>query len=165
MRPLQVYNQHPGSPMKTMPLAPLLVSVAAILVCSADAPAQERPGDPLAAGFASPPASARPHTWWHWMNGNVSKEGITMDLETMKRVGIGGIPLFQEGTGAPKGQAPYGRPENLELLKFAAREADRLGLEFTMHNCPGWSSSGGPWITPERSMQGLGIAGEKRERG
>ena len=49
----------------------------------------------------------------------------------------------------------YLGPEWLELKAHAAREALRLGLEFTMHNCPGWSSSGGPWITPERGMQQL----------
>jgi hypothetical protein len=116
--------------------------------------AQQQPMD-LAAGFASPPASAQPNTWWHWMNGNVSKEGITLDLEAMKRLGIGGFQLFQVGSGIPKGPVPFGTPENTQLLQWAAHEADRLGLTFTMHNCPGWSSSGGPWITPELSMQVL----------
>jgi hypothetical protein len=141
--------------MKNTPATRFLLLVISALVLSAHAVAQQPTPDPLAAGFGSPPASARPHTWWHWMNGNVSEEGITLDLEAMKRVGIGGFQLFQVGTGIPKGPAPYGTPQNVELVKFAAREADRLGLEFTMHNCPGWSSSGGPWITPELSMQVL----------
>ncbi|HZY78764.1 MAG TPA: glycosyl hydrolase, partial [Cyclobacteriaceae bacterium] len=109
--------------------------------------------DILEPGFISPPSSAKPHTWWHWMNGNVTKEGITLDLESMARVGIGGVQNFDAGTGIPKGPIVYLSPGWLELKKHAIREAQRLGLEFTMHNCPGWSSSGGPWITPERSMQ------------
>ena len=105
--------------------------------------------------FINPPHAARPHTWWHWMNGNVTKEGITLDLEAMQRVGLGGFQNFDAGTGIPEGPVKYLSPEWLELKKHAIQEADRLGLEFTMHNCPGWSSSGGPWITPELAMQQL----------
>jgi hypothetical protein len=107
----------------------------------------------LEESFVNPPASARPHTWWHWMNGNVTKEGITLDLEAMQRIGVGGFQNFDAGTGIVEGPIKYLSPEWLELKKHAIREADRLGLEFTMHNCPGWSSSGGPWITPELGMQ------------
>lgn len=106
----------------------------------------------LESNFMTPPASAKPHTWWHWMNGNVTKEGITLDLEAMARVGIGGFQNFDAGTGIPKGPIVYLSPEWMELKKHAIAEANRLDLEFTMHNCPGWSSSGGPWITPELSM-------------
>lgn len=105
--------------------------------------------------FAAPPESARPKTWWHWMNGNVSREGITLDLEAMKRVGVRGAQVFQVSSGIPKGVAPYGTPANVELLRHAIREAGRLGLELDLHNCPGWSSSGGPWVPPELSMQQL----------
>jgi len=103
--------------------------------------------------FITPPQSAKPHTWWHWMNGNVTKDGITLDLEAMARVGIGGFQNFDAGTGIPKGPVVYLSPEWLDLKKHAIAEAQRLGLEFTMHNCPGWSSSGGPWVTPEMAMQ------------
>lgn len=109
----------------------------------------------LAAGFANPPDTAKPHTWWHWMNGNVSKAGITLDLEAMKRVGIGGAQLAQVGTGIPKGPVPYDSPEMVDMVRFALQEANRLGLDLCLFNCPGWSSSGGPWITPENSMKVL----------
>lgn len=107
----------------------------------------------LEQSFKNPPAIARPYTWWHWMNGNITKEGITLDLEAMKRVGIGGVQCFNVGSGIPKGPVDYLSPGWVELNKHAIREAGRLGLEFDMHNCPGWSSTGGPWITPELSMQ------------
>lgn len=109
----------------------------------------------LEEAFRNPPASARPHTWWHWMNGNVTAEGITRDLEAMARVGVGGVQMFDVGTGIPKGPVATLSPEWVRLVEHAAKEADRLGLSFTMHNCPGWSSSGGPWITPELGMQQL----------
>ncbi len=103
--------------------------------------------------FLTPPGTAYPQTFWFWMNGNVSKEGITLDLEAMKEVGIGGVFNFDVGTGIPKGPVEYLSEEWLALKKHAIAEAGRLGLEFTMHNCPGWSASGGPWITPELAMQ------------
>ncbi len=70
-------------------------------------------------------------------------------------MGVKGFQLFQVGTGIPKGPVNYGSPQHHRLLEHAAKEADRLGLGFEMHNCPGWSSTGGPWITPELSMQQL----------
>jgi hypothetical protein len=103
--------------------------------------------------FRNPPAASYPQNMWFWVNGNVSKEGITLDLEAMKRVGISGFFNFDVGTGIPKGPVTYLSKEWVELKKHAIREAQRLGLEFVMHNCPGWSSSGGPWITPQLAMQ------------
>lgn len=114
---------------------------------------QPAPAGTLADNFLNPPASARPHTWWHWMNGNVTADGITRDLEAMQQIGLGGFQNFDAGTGIPKGPVQYLSPEWLRLKEHTIRESNRLGLEFTMHNCPGWSSSGGPWITPELAMQ------------
>ncbi|MHA6247173.1 glycosyl hydrolase [Pontibacter sp. CAU 1760] len=105
--------------------------------------------------FADPPTVAKPGTMWFWMNGQVSKQGITLDLEAMHRVGVGAVFNFDAGTGIPKGPLEYLSPEWLETKKFAFAEAERLGIEFNMHNCPGWSSSGGPWITPALAMQQL----------
>ncbi len=89
------------------------------------------------------------------MNGNITADGITRDLEAMHRAGAGGFQIFQVGSGIPKGPVAYASPEHLQLLEHAAKEAERLGLEFDLMNCPGWSSSGGPWITPELSMKQL----------
>src|ERR1051326_2880934 len=109
--------------------------------------------DDLAAGFRDPPSSAKPHTWWHWMNGNISKEGITADLEAMKQIGLGGAQIFNVSESIPLGPIKFMSPEWLALVHHAANEADRLHLELCMHNCSGWSSSGGPWVTPEHAMQ------------
>lgn len=103
--------------------------------------------------FVQPPASARPHTWWHWMNGNVTREGITADLEAMARAGVGGAQIFNAHCGIPEGPVVFNSPEWLALVKHAAGEARRLGLELCIHNCAGWSSSGGPWNTPENGMK------------
>nr|WP_281278172.1 glycosyl hydrolase [Oleiharenicola lentus] len=111
--------------------------------------------DPLAAGFDAPPKTARPQTFWHWMNGNVTREGITLDLEAMAKVGVAGVMIFDGSDYLPAGPANYLDPHWRELMTHAIKEGERLGLEVGMHNGPGWSSSGGPWVTPEMSMQKL----------
>jgi len=121
-------------------------------------------GEKLEQGFVSPPSSARPHTWWHWMNGNVTKEGITADLESMQRVGIGGFQVFNPLEDIPDGPVPYMSPKWLDMMRHAASEADRLGLEMCFHNCAGWSSSGGPWIKPAQAMQTV-VTSETRAKG
>ncbi|MEI8343149.1 MAG: glycosyl hydrolase, partial [Verrucomicrobiota bacterium] len=82
---------------------PLLLSCGLCLL----ARAQE---DDLAKSFTHPPDSAKPQTWWHWMNGNITKEGITADLEAMKRVGINGAQIFNVDEEIPAGPAPFMSP-------------------------------------------------------
>ncbi len=108
----------------------------------------------LESGFESPPDAAKVYTWWHWMNGNVTREGIRADLEAMKDVGLGGFQLF-DVLGAPEGAVKYGSREWRDMVLYALEVADELGLDAGMHNCAGWSSSGGPWVSIEQSMQEL----------
>ena len=120
-------------------------------LCSLAAVGQAKEG--LAKTFTNPPDYARPHKWWPWINGNVTREGITADLEAMKRVGIGGAQIFNVSEDIPDGLAPFMSPQWLELFHHAASEAKRLGMELCFHNCAGWSSSGGPWVKPQHAMQ------------
>jgi len=107
----------------------------------------------LEQGFQNPPSSAEPHTWWHWMNGNISKEGITADLEAMAEAGLGGAQIFNVAEGIPHGGVQFNSPEWIDMVVHASREAERLGLELCIHNCAGWANSGGPWNTPEHGMK------------
>ena len=107
----------------------------------------------LEAGFQHPPDSAKPQTWWHWMNGNISKAGITADLEAMKEIGLGGATIVNVDCKIPRGPVNFMSPEWRDDFKFSVQEAARLGLDLTVENCAGWSSSGGPWNTPEHGMQ------------
>jgi len=125
--------------------------VSAVCVLVAVSPAVSARS--LEKAFVDPPDSARPHTWWHWMNGNVTHEGITADLEAMKKQGIGGAQIFNVDCGIPAGPMGFMSPAWRALVKHAVREAHRLGIELCLHNCAGWSSSGGPWVTPELAMQ------------
>ena len=95
------------------------------------------------------------------MNGNVTKEGIAADLEAMQRVGIGGVEIFNASEGIPAGPVKFNSPEWHDMFSFAVKEANRLGLQLCVHNCAGWSSSGGPWDSPEHSMEHVVITETK----
>ncbi len=109
--------------------------------------------DPIEEEFKNPPDWAKPHTWWHWVDGNVSKSGITKDMEAWKEVGIGGFQHFSIGWRIPFGGTEYHSPEFHEYMAFAMNEAERLGLEAAFNSAAGWSCTGGPWIKPEHSMK------------
>ncbi|MEO5774923.1 MAG: glycosyl hydrolase [Sphingomicrobium sp.] len=129
--------------------------------------------DPLAAGFQSPDGDARPLTIWQWMNGCVSREGITADLEAFKRAGLGGVQQFMIGGEQAIIDDPTVKilnPKWRDLMAFAIEECARLGLSFGTHNSPGWDSSAGPWVAVEQSMQKLvwsktTVAGQARFEG
>lgn len=106
----------------------------------------------LVNGFRNPPDDARPWVYWFWINGNITRVGITADLEAMRRVGIGGV-LIMEVDGSPQGPVAFGTELWQGMLRFACQEAERLGLEVNMNDGAGWTGSGGPWNTPENSMQ------------
>src|SRR5512139_873011 len=112
--------------------------------------------DVLARGFQDPPAIAKPRVWWHWMSGNVTKAGIKADLEWMRRAGIAGFQNFDAGLETPQIVAKrlvYMTPEWKEAFKYTATLADQLGLEMAIAGSPGWSESGGPWVTPAQAMK------------
>lgn len=107
----------------------------------------------LEENFKNPPESARPRTWMHVMSGNMSKEGLSKDIEAMHDAGIGGLILFNITHFIPKGKVKFNSEEHLEMTGHAAAECERLGMSFGVHNCDGWRNSGGPWVTPEHSMK------------
>lgn len=102
-------------------------------------------------------ATAQPVTgcYWEWMNGNVSKAGITKDLEYMKRAGIEAAFIFDTWIGVERGPVDYGSAEWRDCVKHACKEAQRLGITLGLHNSPGYTAMGGPWIRPEESMKEL----------
>jgi len=112
--------------------------------------------DPLEAGFANPPEETKPWCYWYWISDHISKEGITKDLEAMKRVGIGEAligNIFVEEV-AP-GNVKVLSEEWWQLVAHAVREGGRVGVDIGLFNCPGWSQSGGPWIKPDQTMRYL----------
>ena len=111
--------------------------------------------------FANPPKEARPYVWWHWINGNTSKDGIRKDLEWMNRIGIAGFHQFDAGGAMMQGlppvvpQTPYLSDAWKENFAYAIHLADSLGMEVGIASAPGWSSTGGPWVEPADAMKKL----------
>ena len=111
--------------------------------------------------FAGRSSDCRPQTWFHLIGGNVSKEGLSTDLDALADAGFGGVQLFhgQVGENAKWPRTAESIPclssKWDEVIRHAAEECARLGLKFEMQNCPGWSMSGGPWISPTNAMRKL----------
>ncbi|HZY74150.1 MAG TPA: glycosyl hydrolase [Edaphobacter sp.] len=139
---------------------PCRFGIFAAFLLSACTPAlfAQQPSADLQQGFQSPPESARPRVWWHWMNGNITKEGINLDLEWMKRIGIGGFQNFDAALGTPQvvpQRLVYMTPGWKDAFLFTTHKADDLGLEMAIAGSPGWSESGGPWVKPYQAMKKL----------
>ncbi len=114
--------------------------------------------DELRAGFDNPPQAARPQVWWHWMNGNITKDGIRKDLEWMDRVGMGGFHHFDAALGTPQvveKRLIYMHDDWKDAFAYAVKVADSLDLQMTVASAPGWSATGGPWVEPKDAMKKL----------
>ena len=112
--------------------------------------------DPLEQEFSQPPDSTKPRCYWYWMDGQISKDGITRDMEAMKRVGIGegyiGVISGQSGTPSTSTTKAL-TDEWWSYIEHAVREGTRLGVDVGFFNSPGWSQSGGPWVKPSQAMR------------
>jgi len=132
-----------------MKIVGLLLSTL-LAVCSIGA------ADDLRADFANPPDSTKPRCYWYWMDGHITKDGLTKDLESMRRVGIGegyiGVISGQTEMPASGGAAALS-DEWWSYIEHAVREGSRLGVDIGFFNSPGWSQSGGPWVKPEQAMR------------
>ncbi|MBO2010178.1 glycosyl hydrolase [Hymenobacter negativus] len=143
--------------MKTrlLPKTLLLLALPTLGLLPAPVCAQQAPD--LESVFKNPPEAARPWVFWYWMNGAVTPAGITADLEAMKEAGIGGAYLMPiKDVENPPAISPPARqlsPQWWAMVKHSMQEADRLGLKLAMHVSDGFALAGGPWITPELSMQ------------
>ena len=115
--------------------------------------------------FENPPQNARTGVWWHWMGASVTRDGIVRDLDWFSEVGIGAATVFGMADvcspwatkieNPPTGKLVAFTPEWWALVKFACEEAEKRGIEIGIHNCPGYTSTGGPWIPPRLAMREL----------
>lgn len=158
--------------MTTAALALMLgggFAVAQTVPAAQPLPEAPAPGSTLDERFLNPPNAARPRVWWHWIGGNVSREGAKLDLEWMQRVGVGGFHAF---TGELSIKAPlvvpkritFMSPEWKEAMRDAMRFAAPTGMEVGIAGSPGWSHTGGPWVPAEDGMKKY-VWSETRVRG
>jgi len=107
--------------------------------------------------FVHPTPDTHVIAWWHWLNGNITRDGITRDLEAMKAVGINQATFLNVWRDMPDADVPqkarFNTPEWWGMVRWSMQEANRLGMTLGAANCDGWSESGGPWITPDLSMK------------
>ena len=136
-------------------LLTLIIAEAVGSDCFGPTAPAEHGGGRIASGFRHPPESCAVQTWWHWIDNCVTREGIARDLKAMADAGIGVAHIFAPRMTALPSSAKTMSPEWLDLFAFAIAEAKKNGVKLGFHNCPGWSSSGGPWIPPEDSMKCL----------
>ena len=137
---------------QTFKLAATFLFAAAVAAGAQDRSAS----DPLKNGFQNPPQSARPRVWWHWMNGNISKEGIKLDLDWMHRAGLAGFQNFDAALQTPQvvdHRLVYMTPEWKDAFKYAITVGDQYGMEMAIAGSPGWSESGGPWVPGSEGMK------------
>jgi alpha-L-rhamnosidase len=144
------------------PLRPHTLSLAILACVVALLPPLVRANSTLNEVFANPPQQAKPHVMWMWMGSNLSEQGITRDLEALHEAGYGGTLMFSCADSTTPWPGEIGKSPTPEIVAFtkpwwqlvrhAAQESGRLGLDFGTASSPGYSTSGGPWITPELSM-------------
>ncbi len=140
--------------MRSWPLQ-LVVRLCALgILLSASFPIRAGAAD-LREGFVHPPASARPWVYWTWLSSNLTREGITADLEAMQRVGIGGVLILDVDQGTPPGGMKFFDEAWQAMFQHTVAEAKRLGLEINLNNGAGYYGSGGPWVTLEQGMQSV----------
>jgi hypothetical protein len=133
----------------------LMLSLLGCPVLFAANPAQA-PQSPLLKGFENPPSSAMPRVWWHWMNGNITKTGINLDLAWMHRVGIAGFQTFDAALATPQvvpHRLVYMTPEWQDAFRYATELAGKYGMEEAIAGSPGWSETGGPWVPASQGMK------------
>jgi hypothetical protein len=137
-----------------------LVAFSAAIVSS-------RAESPLEAGFASPPAETKPWCYWYWTSDNISRTGITHDLEAMARVGIGEAFIGNVDVNdepAARGTVKVLSEDWWQLMEHAVREGKRTGVNIGVFNSPGWSQSGGPWVKQSQTMRYV-VSSETRLQG
>lgn len=133
----------------------ILLLMAGSLLCGMSY-AQEVPS-----AFVNPPKDSRPLVWWHWIDGNISKDGIKADLEWMHRSGIAGFQQFDAGGAMMQMVQPvqervrYLQDDWKDAFSYAIHLADSLDMEVGIASAPGWSSTGGPWVLPQDAMKKL----------
>jgi hypothetical protein len=109
----------------------------------------------IQSGFITPHESNNLWCYWYWINDDISKEGITRDLEAMKQAGIGAAFIGNINPPEVDGPVPLFSEEWWECMVHAVNEGKRIGVDIGSFNCPGWSQSGGPWVTSEMAMRYL----------
>lgn len=132
-----------------------LLALIFLISCSDKAKLSVAEFESVKSGFITPADTNKVWCYWYWLNDDISKEGVTKDLEAMKEAGIGGAFIGNINPDEVNGRVPLFSDQWWEIMVHAVNEGKRLGVDIGTFNCPGWSQSGGPWVKPEMAMRYL----------
>lgn len=139
--------------MKLNPLLFLVIIILAFVQCKAPIKTSQADFETVVSDFKTPTDDNTLWCYWYWIGDNISKEGITKDLEAMKAAGIGAAFIGNINPEEKDGPVPMLSEEWWIHMVHAVNEGKRLGVDIGSFNCPGWSMSGGPWITSDKAMR------------
>jgi hypothetical protein len=139
--------------MKSNPLSVLLIILIIFVQCTAPVKTSQVDFDSMVADFISPTDENTLWCYWYWIGDDISKEGITKDLEAMKAAGIGATFIGNINPEEKDGKVPMLSEDWWDHMIHAVNEGKRIGVDIGSFNCPGWSMSGGPWITSDKAMR------------
>jgi len=111
--------------------------------------------DNIQEGFVIPADTNKPWCYYYWIGDDISKEGITRDLEAMKEFGLGAVLIGNINPDEVDGPVPLFSNEWWDAMVHVVNEGHRIGIDIGFFNCPGWSQSGGPWVTSDKAMRHL----------
>jgi len=134
-------------------LAFLVLAISTFIKCGTIA-AQSTPNfAKIQSEFVTPTAENTLWCYWYWIGDDISKEGITKDLQAMKEAGIGGALIGNINPNEKDGKVPMLSENWWSHMVHAVNEGKRIGVDIGVFNCPGWSQSGGPWVKSEMAMR------------
>ena len=139
--------------IKTIPI--LLLSILVFNSCQKKTSFSETEFREIKGGFETPTDDNNLWCYWHWVDDDISKEGITKDLEAMKKAGIGGALIGNINPEEIDGKVPMMSEDWWSHMVHAVTEGKRIGVDIGIFNCPGWSQSGGPWVDYTKAMRYL----------
>jgi len=135
----------------------IIVGIASTLLlfnsCSNKPRLSEEQFNTIVTDFQTPADNNNVWCYWYWIGDDVSKEGITKDLEAMKKAGIGTAFIGNINPDEIDGKVPMLSEEWWDCMVHAVNEGKRIGVDIGSFNCPGWSQSGGPWIKSDMAMR------------
>jgi hypothetical protein len=131
----------------------LLLALSTLIKCTTAEKQQEPSFETIESGFVTPKDDNTLWCYWYWIGDDISKDGITKDLEAMKEAGIGGTLIGNINPEEKDGKVPMLSEAWWGHMVYAVNEAKRIGVDIGVFNCPGWSQSGGPWVKPNMAMR------------
>jgi len=137
-------------------LALVMVTVSLLFYsCTSKPKIPQKDFNSIVANFQTPADTNNLWCYWYWINDDISKEGITRDLEAMKKAGIGAALIGNINPAGKNGKVPLFSDKWWECMVHAVTEGHRIGVDIGVFNCPGWSQSGGPWVKSDMAMRYL----------